>query len=141
MKPNRTAGLRGLFAALILPALLAGCATAGKTDTPASSGLPATALSHPDAAGAMGQPVPESLSGTVVSRTEAKGTLSEYTLYLLDTGSGSPVILFNAKGYSSGFGDWEGVRVTVTGESTEGRIGNGNKRAKGFRADSITALP
>ena len=78
-----------------------------------------------------------SLTGTVVSRVEAKGTLSEYEYFTLDTGSGTPTLLFNAKGYSAGFGDWVGVRVTVTGEPFEGRIGNGTKRAKGFRVNSI----
>ncbi len=133
-------GFRGLFVALTILALLAlfaGCATAGRTDTPASGGLPASALSQSDNAAAMDQLDPPSLTGTVVSRVEAKGTLSEYEYFLLNTGSGAPILLFNAKGYSAGFGDWDGVLVTVTGERFEGRIGNGLKRAKGFRVQSI----
>lgn len=133
MNDSVKSGLRGLFAALTLLSMLAGCASQGRPGAAASVSAPAAERASETSL--------TSLTGTVSSRTEAKGTLSEYTLYYLDTGSGSPVILFNAKGYSSGFADWEGIRVKVTGESLEGRVGNGNKRAKGFRADTIEALP
>jgi len=80
------------------------------------------------------------LTGTVMKRIEARGTLSQYTIYVLNTDQGTSVILFNMKRASVGFENWVSKRVIVTGQPIQGRIGNVGKKSWGFRVDSIVLV-
>ncbi len=122
----RVVSLRTLMYILAFLCCLAGCVSAQPT--------PAGVATAPEISDRT-----EALEGTLVRRLVAPGTLSEYAVFYLETGKRESVILFNEKGYSAGFTAWEGLKVRVTGEKTEGRVGNAHKRDRGFRVDSITS--
>lgn len=132
-RPARRLPGFALALALLLAFALAGCATEKAQPDRVLEPLGQKALPElkPDS-----NPAKE-LTGTVAERVEAKGTLSEYTVFVLERTNAAAIVLFNKKGYSAGFSEWVGKSVTVTGESAEGRIGNANKKAKGFRVDTI----
>lgn len=122
----RVVTFRTLMCILAFLCSLAGCVSAQPT--------PAGVATAPEISART-----EALEGILVRRLVAPGTLSEYAVFYLETGKRKAVILFNEKGYSAGFTAWEGMKVRVTGEEIEGRVGNAHKRDRGFRVDSITS--
>ncbi len=65
----------------------------------------------------------KTLEGTVKLVKENEGTLSEIQYYVLVTESGSPLIMFNEKGFSTGFDQWLDRTVCVSGRKGVGKIG------------------
>lgn len=126
------------FATILLITLaLSGCATAKARPEPARE-----PLGLKEQADSKERTKPDSeFVGTVAARVEAKGTLSEYTVFVLEQANSAELVLFNSKGYSAGFGVWVGKKVTVTGARAEGRIGNAHKRAMGVRVEAIAETP
>lgn len=63
------------------------------------------------------------IEGSVRLVKENAGTLSEIRYYVLVTGAKSSLILFNEKGFSTGFDQWLDLPVQVSGRKGTGKIG------------------
>jgi hypothetical protein len=79
----------------------------------------------------------QSYSGTVKSRKVFPGTLSEYTVFFLETGDGGRFILFNLSNVSMGFESYSGREVRVSGDPGNGYIGWKRTLTNGIQVTDI----
>jgi hypothetical protein len=75
--------------------------------------------------------------GTVRKITENKGTLSEFSYYVLVTDDQNQFILFNQKKRSLGFDDYIDKTVSVMGRMGTGAIGWRKQEKQGLLVESI----
>jgi len=75
--------------------------------------------------------------GTVRKSTAYKGTLSEYSYFVLVTDDGKQMVLFNQKKRSLGFDEYKDRDVIVKGHMGVGTIGWRKQKKQGLLVDSI----
>lgn len=77
------------------------------------------------------------IKGRVEERKDAKGSLSEYAYFVIVGEDGKEWILFDEKGESAGFGDWEGQTAVIRCVPAWGVVGFRKTKFYGLRVASI----
>jgi len=80
------------------------------------------------------------LTGTVKQVFQLKGTLSEYSYFILSTEDVRDLILFNENKESRGFEEYLGIEVEVFGENGTGFIGFRKTPTEGILVKEIVIL-
>jgi hypothetical protein len=82
-------------------------------------------------------PSTSSLTGIIEKEYQNEGTLSEYSYFIISTDRGTKTIIFNENGHSSGFSEWEGRKVVLSGKQIIGTVGFKRDKVNGFLVTSI----
>jgi hypothetical protein len=75
--------------------------------------------------------------GTIQIKKAFAKTLSEYSYSIIVSDTGNETILFNAKDFSGGFGEWSGKKVVVRGKWAKGKVGFKKTIMDGLKVESI----